>query len=183
MYNATEQFTELNKANVLQASKLAAIAMDNAEKLVKLNLSAAKSALAQSIENAQAVASAKDVQDIFALRARFTESGVQTAMAYSRQIYELASEAQAEYSAVSEEVWSGMTKGMAQWVDTATKSAPAGSDMAVNAFKSTVAATTAAFDQFQRASRQVINLADANVRAAAASASKSTPAAKSAARK
>jgi phasin family protein len=183
MYNATEQFTELNKANVLQASKLAAIAMDNAEKLVKLNLSAAKSALAQSIENAQAVASAKDVQDIFALRARFAESGVQTAMAYSRQIYELASEAQAEYSAVSEEVWSGMTKGMAQWVDTATKSAPAGSDMAVNAFKSTVAATTAAFDQFQRASRQVINLADANVRAAAASAAKSTPAAKSAARK
>ena len=183
MYNATEQFTELNKANVLQASKLAAIAMDNAEKLVKLNLSAAKSALAQSIENAQAVASAKDVQDIFALRARFAESGVQTAMAYSRQIYELASEAQAEYSAVSEEVWSGMTKGMAQWVDTATKSAPAGSDMAVNAFKSTVAATTAAFDQFQRASRQVINLADANVRAAAASAAKSTPATKSAARK
>ena len=183
MYNATEQFTELNKANVAQASKLAAIAMDNAEKLVKLNLSAAKSALAQSIENAQAVASAKDVQDIFALRARIAESGVQTALAYSRNLYELASEAQAEYSAVSEEVWSGVTKGVAQWVDTATKSAPAGSDVAVNAFKSTVAATTAAFDQFQRATKQVINLADANVRAAAATAAKSAPVAKSASRK
>jgi phasin family protein len=176
MYSPTEQFAELNKANVAQAGKLAAIAMENAEKLVKLNLTAAKSALVQSIENAQAVAAAKDVQEVFALRARMAESGVQTALAYSRTLYELASEAQAEYSAVSEEVWSGYTKGVAQWVDTATKSAPAGSDVAVNAFKSTVAATTAAFDQFQRATKQVVNLADASVRAAAASAGKAAPA-------
>ena len=61
---------------------------------------------------------------------------------------------------------------MAAWVDKASKSAPAGSDVAVNAFKSTIAATTAAFDQFQKASKQVVSLADANVRAAAANATK-----------
>ena len=44
-----------------------------------------------------------------------------------------------------------------------------------NAFKSTVAATTAAFDQFQKATKQVVNLADASVRAAAANASKVAP--------
>ena len=80
MYNATEQFVELNKANVAQASKLAAITLGNAEKLLKLNLSAAKSALAQSVENAQAAASVKDVQELFTLRARLAESGVQTAL-------------------------------------------------------------------------------------------------------
>ena len=79
MYNATEQFVELNKANVAQASKIAAITLGNAEKLLKLNLSAAKSALAQSIENAQAAAAVKDVQELFTLRARLAESGVQTA--------------------------------------------------------------------------------------------------------
>jgi phasin family protein len=176
MYSATEQFSELNKANVAQAAKLAAIAMGNAEKIVNLNLTAAKSALAQSIESAQAVAGAKDVQEVLALRARFAESGVQTVLAYSRTLYELTSQAQAEYSAVSEEVWSGYTKGVAQWVDTAAKSAPAGSDVAVNAFKSTFAATTAAFDQFQRATKQVVNIADANIRAAAATAGRSAPA-------
>jgi phasin family protein len=176
MYNASEQFAELNKANVAQASKLAAIAIGNAEKLVQLNLSAYKAAIAQGIENAQAVASAKDPQELFSLRTRIAESGVQTALAYSRTLYELASEAQAEYSAVSEEVWAGYTKGVATWVDNATKAAPAGSDVAVNAFKSTVAATTAAFDQFQRATKQVVNLADASVRAAAASAAKAAPA-------
>ena len=175
MYNATEQFVELNKTNVAQASKLAAIALENTEKLFKLNLLAAKSTLAQGIENAQAAASVKDVQELFSLRTRFAETGVQTALAYSRTLYELASQVQAEYSAISEETWASYSKGVASWVDKASKSAPAGSDVAINAFKSTFAATTAAFDQFQRASKQVVNLADASVRAAAASAVRSAP--------
>lgn len=176
MYNASEQFVELNKANVAQASKFAAITFDNAEKLLKLNLTAAKSALAQSIENAQAAASVKDVQELMALRSRFAESGVQTALAYSRTLYEIASEAQAELSAASEESWVSYSKGVASFVDTAARSAPAGSDVAVNAFKSTFAATAAAFDQFQKATKQVVNLADANIRAAAATAAKAAPA-------
>jgi len=176
MYNATEQFVELNKANVAQASKLAAITLGNAEKLMNLNLSAAKTVVAQGIQNAQAAAEVKDVQELFTLRARLAESGMQTALAYSRTFYELASEAQAELTAVSEETWASYSKGVAHWVDTASKNAPAGSDVAVNAFKSTFAATTAAFDQFQKATRQAVNLADASVRAAAASAVKGAPA-------
>ena len=176
MYNATEQFVELNKANVAQASKIAAVTLGNAEKLMNLNLSAAKTVLAQSIENAQAAASVKDVQELFTLRSRLAESGVQSALAYSRTFYELASEAQAQFSALSEETWASYSRGVATWVDTAAKSAPAGSDVAVNAFKSTFAATTAAFDQFQRATKQVVNIADANIRAAAASAAKAAPA-------
>ena len=44
--------------------------------------------------------------------------------------------------------------------------ASAGSEVAVNAMKQGFAASTAAFDQFQKASKQVVNLADASVRAA-----------------
>ena len=172
MYNATEQFAELSKANVAQATKLAALAIENAEKLFKLNLSAAKVALAQSVEGASAVATIKDVQDLLALRAKYAETGVQSALGYSRSLYEVASEAQAQYSQFAEESLAAYTKGVAAWVDKASKSAPAGSDAAVNAFKSTFAASTAAFDQFQKATKQVVSLADASVRAAAANASK-----------
>jgi phasin family protein len=172
MYNATEQFAEFNKVNVANATKIAALSIENAEKLFKLNLNAAKIALAQGVESAQAAASVKDVQELMALRAKYAESGVQTALSYSRTLYDLASEAQAEYSSMAEEAWANYTKGVAAIVDKASKSAPAGSDAAVNAFKSTFAASTAAFDQFQKASKQVINLADASVRAAAANAGK-----------
>ena len=172
MYNPTEQFAEINKVNVANATKLAALSIENAEKLFKLNLNAAKVALQQSVEGAQAAASVKDVQEMMALRAKYAESGVQTALSYSRTLYDLASEAQAEYSSMAEELWANYTKGVASFVDKASKSAPAGSDVAVNAFKSTFAASTAAFDQFQKATKQVVNLADASVRAAAANASK-----------
>lgn len=172
MYNATEHIADISKANYTNAIKLASLSIENAEKLVNLNLNAAKLALAQGVEGAQEAASVKDVQELFALRAKLTEVGVQAATGYSRGLYELSSEAQSQFSALAEEAWATYTKGVASWMESATKAAPAGSDVAVNALKSTFAASTAAFDQFQRATKQVVNLADASVRAATASTQK-----------
>ena len=177
MYNASEQIAEFSKVNVAQAIKFAALSLENAEKLVTFNLTVAKTALAQGVEGAQAAASVKDVQDLVVLRTKFAEAQVQQAVGYSRDLYEIAAEAQAEYSAFAEQAFATYTKGITAWVDHASKSAPAGSDVAVNAVKSTIAATTAAFDQFQKASKQVVNLADVNVRAAAAKATKNRKAA------
>ncbi len=172
MYNASEQFAALNQANVSNAIKLASLSIENAEKLVSLNINAAKLAIAQAVEGAQAAASVKDVQELLALRAKLAEVGVQSATGYSRSLYELSSEAQAGFSALAEESWATYTKGVASWVETASQSAPAGSDVAVNALKSTFAASAAAFDQFQKATKQVVGFADASVRAATATAVK-----------
>ena len=176
MYNAS-QFAEFNKANVAQATKIAAIAIENAEKLMKLNLDTAKAAFAQGVEGASAVAGVKDPQEFFALPTKYAESGVQSVVGYSRSLYEVVSAAQAQYSAIAEEAMAGYTKGLASWVEQASRSAPAGSEGAINAMKSTVAATSAAFDQFQKASKQVVSLADASLRAAASNATKATTAA------
>lgn len=181
MYNPSEQIAELSKANVANAIKIASLSIEKAEKLVTLNLNAAKLALAQGVEGAQAAASVKDVQELFALRSKIAELGVQSALGYSRTLYELSSETQTELSALAEEAWSAYAKGVATWVEKASASAPAGSDVAINAFRSTIAASTAAFDQFQKATKQVVNLADASVRAAAASAATSTTKSKKAA--
>jgi phasin family protein len=174
MYNPTEQIAELSKTNVASAIKLASMSIDKAEKLVTLNLNAAKLALAQGVEGAQAAASVKDVQELLALRSKIAELGVQSALGYSRTLYELSSEAQTEFSALAEEAWSAYTKGVASWVEKASASAPAGSDVALNAFRSTIAASTAAFDQFQKATKQVVSLADASYRAASATATNGT---------
>jgi phasin family protein len=174
MYTPTETIADLGKTNYANAIKLASLSLENTEKLMKLNLNTARAALAQGVENAQAVSSVKDIQELLALRAKLAEAGVQAATGYSRTLYELSSEAQAEFSALAEEAWAAYTKGVASFVETATKSAPAGSDVAVNAFKSTIAASTAAFDQFQKATKQVVNLADASVRAASAQATKAS---------
>ncbi len=172
MYNATEAFAGINKTNVAQATKLAALALENVDKLAKVNLLTAKSALAQGVEAAQAVAAVKDVQQLATLNTALADASVKTAMAYWKNLYEIATEAQAKLAALVEESGAAYTKEAAVWVDQASKSAPAGSEAAVNAFRQGFAASTAAFDQFNQASRQVVSFADANVRAAAANASK-----------
>jgi phasin family protein len=177
MYNVS-QFAEFNKAGVAQATKLAAIGLESAEKLAKLNLSTAKLALAQGVEGASAAAAVKDVQEFLALPTKYAEAGVQSVVGYSRGLYEISSEAQTQYSVLAEEAIAGYTKGLAAWVEKASASAPAGSEMAINAMKSTVAATSAAFDQLQKASKQVVSFADASVRAAAENATKVTAAPK-----
>src|SRR3954447_7650360 len=115
MYNATEQFAAINRTNVEQATKLAAVALQNAEKIFNANLEAAKFALAQGAESAAAAASVKDVQELFALPARYAEYGVQGALGYSRNLYEIASETQAQFTAVAEEAFAAYTRGFASW--------------------------------------------------------------------
>ena len=166
MYNATEGFAEINKASYDNAIKLASMSLEKVERLAKLNLLTARAALEQSVQGANAVAGVRDAQEFFTLRTKFAEAGVQSALGYSRGVYEIASEAQADLSALAEEAWAHYTKGVAAWVEKAAKHAPAGSDVAVTALKSTVAATTAAFDQLSKATKQVVNFADASVRAA-----------------
>jgi phasin family protein len=170
MYNAKDQFAEINKVGYDNAVKLASLSLEKAERLTKLNLQAAKVALEQGVYSANAVAGIKDVQELVAVRAKLTEAGMQNAMGYSRGVYQIASEAQADFSALAEQAFAMYTKGIAAWVEKAAKNAPAGSDVAVTAMKSTVAATTAAFDQFSKATKQVVSFADASMRAASANA-------------
>ena len=170
MYNAQEQFADFNKANVDNAMKIASISLEKTERLMKLNLQSAKVALDNTVYGANAVAGIKDVQELLAVRAKLAEAGMQHAVGYSRGVYEVASQAQSDFSALAEQAWSAYTKGVAAWVEKATKNAPAGSDIAVTALKSTMAATTAAFDQFSKATKQVASFADASVRAATANA-------------
>jgi phasin family protein len=172
MYNATEQFAEINKASVAQATKLAALSLATAEKFTKFNLLTAKSAFAQGVEGAQSIAAVRDVQQLFALSSKLAEAGTQAALGYSKNLYELATEAQAQYTTLVEDSVASYAKGATTFVDQTGKSTPAGSQAVVNAFRQGLAASTAAFDQFNKASRQVVNLADASVRAAAANSSK-----------
>ena len=119
MYNVTEQFAEINKAGYANAVKLASLSLDKAERLTKLNLQAAKVALEQGVEAANTVAGIKDVQELVAVRAKLTEAGVQSALGYSRGVYQIVSEAQADISALAEEAWAAYTKGFAAWVEKA----------------------------------------------------------------
>ena len=113
------------------------------------------------------------MQDLLALRAKLAEAGVPDALGYSKTpLRSSRRKRKRNISALAEEAWSAYTKGVAV---VGREGQQVGArpvrTSRVNAFKSTVAATTAAFDQFQKATKQVVSLADASVRAATANAS------------
>jgi phasin family protein len=146
------------------AARITRISMDSAERTIAIQLEYAKGAVKQATLTAQAYAQVKDVNQLVGLRARIAENALENTMGYSRSLYEVASEAQSELGKLAEENMSTFQQSVSESVDQAAKSAPAGGDMVAAAFKSSLAATTAAFDTFNKAARNVASYGDASVR-------------------
>jgi phasin family protein len=170
MYAINEYFADFNKSSVEQANKFANATFLGLELLTNLNIATAKSTFESGSKNFKALSEITDLQDLVAFRAKVTESGVENALSYSRDAYEIVSVTGAEVTKLMENGFTTMNKNLVAVVDKAVKSAPAGSDVAVTAIKSTMAATTAAIDSLTKATRQVVDFTDASVRAATAKA-------------
>jgi phasin family protein len=133
---AAEQFASANKANVETLLTIANTAFASAERLAALNLNTARAVLEDSVANAKALLAVKDVQQLVAMQATLAQPAVEKAVAYSRSVYEIATQTQEELSKVVESQFSEMNKNVATALDKAAKNAPAGSDVAVAAVKS-----------------------------------------------
>jgi phasin family protein len=157
---------ELSRAALESAARATRISMDGAERAIAVQLEYTKGAFAQAALTASAVARVKDVQELIALRTRIAENAVENLTGYSRCLYEVASEAQGEYSRLAEERMARFQQAVSETVEQAARSAPAGGDVAVAAIRSQLAATTAAFDSFTKAAKHVASFTDAGVKAA-----------------
>ena len=166
MATTANPLAEVSRATVETAARATRISLDSAERTMAIQLEYAKGALAQAALNAKAVSQVKDVQGLLAMPNRLAESAIENLIGYSRSLYEVASEAQSEYSRLAEERMASFQQAMAESVDQAAKAAPAGGDVAVAALKSQLAATTAAFDSFTKAAKHFSSFADAGVKAA-----------------
>jgi phasin family protein len=157
--------SEIGRKSVETAVQATRISMDSAERVINVQLEYAKGAIQQATLNARAASQAKDVQELLSLRSRIAENALENLMGYSRSLYEVASTAQSEYSRLAEQRMAALQQAFAETVEQASKSAPAGSDVAVAAMKSQLAAATAAFDSFTKAAKHVASFTDAGVTA------------------
>ncbi len=117
MYQAPEQLTALNKANLEIAKRFAGVAMEGAERMLDLQLKAAKSAFADSVETAKVLASVKDIQQFAALKDELAQPAIEKATAYAKSVYDVAAATQAEYSKLFEEQVSVFNKQMVTALD------------------------------------------------------------------
>ena len=162
-----EQIVASHKANVETLFGLTAKAFEGVEKLVELNLSAAKAALSESAQNSQTVLSVKDAQELLALQASLFQPLAEKTAAYSRHLYDIASGTGAEFGKAFEAQATDAQKKFMAVVDNAAKNAPAGSETAVAVFKSAIAAGNNALESVQKAVKQATDVAEANFNAVA----------------
>jgi phasin family protein len=166
MFTTPEQFASANKASVEAMLSLANTALASAERIAALILNTARSLLEDGVANTKAILGAKDPQEALAVQASLAQPNVEKAVAYTRSVYEISAQSKEEVAKLLEGQFGDFQKQVAGLLDKAAKSAPAGSDVAVNAVKSAIAAATSAFDSMNKAAKQVAEIAEANVAAA-----------------
>ena len=165
MFTTPEQFAAANKATVDSLLSVANTALASAERIAALNLNTARSMMEDSVSGAKALMGAKDVQEALSIQASLAQPNVEKAVAYSRSVYEITAQTKEELAKMVEAQFGDFQKTVAALLDKAAKSAPAGSDVAV-AVKSAVAAANSAFENMNKAAKQVAEMTEANVAAA-----------------
>ena len=165
-----EQVVASHKANMETLFGLTNTAFEGVEKIVELNLTASKAALAEVGDHAQAVLSVKDAQELLALQSGLLQPLAEKTAAYSRHLYDIASGSTAEFGKAFEGQAADAQKKFMGLVDNAAKNAPAGSETAVAVMKSAVSAANNAFESVQKAVKQASDVAEANFNAVATTA-------------
>jgi phasin family protein len=166
MFATPEQFAATNKAGVDALFTIAQAQFAAFERLSALNFNATKAAFEDSVNQAKALLSVKDPQEFVNLSAASAQPALEKAIAYSRNVYEVATQAQVEVKNLAEGQAAAMNKNVTSLIDNFTKNAPAGSEAAVTAIKSAMATANSAYDSFTKVVKQATDIAEANVTAA-----------------
>jgi len=166
MYVTPEQIAAANKSGIEAILSLASNQFAAFERLANLNAHAVKSAFEDSVANARALAGAKDVQEFINLQTSFAQPAVEKAIAWSKSVYEVTAQANAELTKTAEVRASEWNQNLVSILDKAAQNAPGGSDVAVSAVKQMIATANSAYDSFSKATKQATEIAEANVAAA-----------------
>ena len=169
-----EQVLASQKASLETLFGLTTRAFEGVEKLVELNLTASKTALAEAAGTTQSILTVKDAQELLALQASMFQPLAEKTAAYSRHLYDIAAGTGAEFGKTFEAQATDAQKKFLAVVDNAAKNAPAGSETAVAVFKSAVAAGNNALESVQKAVKQATDVAEANFNAVASTAVNAT---------
>ena len=167
MYQTPDQLLALNKANLEIAARLAGVALQGAERMLDLQLKAAKSAFADGIENAKTFAAVKDVREFAALKDNVAQPSIEKATAYAKSVYDVATATQAEVGKLVEAQFAEFNKQVVTTLDQLVKTAPAGSEVGIAAFKSGIAAVNSAYDNMSKVAKQFTEATQSNLEAVA----------------
>ena len=142
MFSYQDQFSAATKthfqAQLDLINTITSKTFEGIEKIVELNLSAAKASLEESSAAAQQFAAVKDPQELLALATAHAQPTAEKAAAYGRHLANILSTTQAELTKAAEAQVAETSRKVTSLVDEISKNAPAGSENAVALLKSAI---------------------------------------------
>lgn len=164
--NTPEQFVQMQKVTLDTFQAVALKSVEGFEKIAELNIQAFKTSLTETSDQVKAALAAKDVKAFGDLTTVGAQPAVEKFAAYANHVYEIASDTGTEIARIFEKQFADSNKQLTAAIDAMAKSAPAGTEGVVTFVKSAVTAANTAYDQVNKAARQVADIAEANIAAA-----------------
>jgi phasin family protein len=142
------------------------------EKLTNMTLEMVRANLERFAQQGQALVGQKDPQQVWQEMQKNLAANIEALTEQQRQLSELFKEHRNELSKTVAAQIAAINKEVAEMLDNLAKAAPAGSEVAINAAKSALAAASAAYENIQKAFQQVNEIVEANLSAATNAATK-----------
>lgn len=166
MFAFPDQFVALHRQSLESAQAIALASFAGLEKLTHLNVQAAKASVEEGVQKGVSLLETRDVKSLTDTMSDSAQPGNDKFTAYARHVYEIASETGTEISKVVEKQFSESNRQMTAAIEALAKNAPVGSEGLVTLVKSAVTAANSTWDQANKATRQVVEMTEANVASA-----------------
>jgi phasin family protein len=141
-------------------------ALDSMEKLMHLNVAAARASMEESAATARQALHARDPQEILRLVRAQTGPNFGKAIAYSNHLVNIATNAQAELARVAEEQVAEVGRRAGEMVDEVARVAPPGVDSVLVVMKSAIGKASNGYAQMNKTTRQAVVALENNSNAA-----------------
>ncbi|KZE31786.1 phasin family protein [Crenobacter luteus] len=172
-----QEFSALGHAQLDKAVRFSSILLGSVERFAQLQLDLSRKLLADNAQAIKSLAEVKDAKSLTEWQSAQAQPTIDQAFSVARNVYDASVATQNEIAAFLEEQVAELNKNVIGGLDRFAKNAPAGSDVAVNAVKSFINTTNAAFESVSKTAKKVgAELAEAGVEAATHSAQAATAA-------
>jgi phasin family protein len=166
MTNTPEQFVQMQKVALDTYQAVALKSVEGFEKIAELNIQAIKASVTETSDQVKSALATKDAKAFGDLAMVGAQPAVEKLAAYANHMYEIASDTGTEIARIFEKQFADSNKQLTAAIDAIARNAPAGTEGMATFVKSAVSAANTAYDQVNKAARQVADIAEANIAAA-----------------
>ncbi len=179
MLNAPEQFTTAARAQLESQLHMATAVtdsmIDSMEKVIGLNLQAAKASLDNSVGNVQQLLTVKDPQEFLSVSSTQSQPQTDIALTYARHLASIATTAHFELAKAAETQVTESSRQLVSLLDSFGKVAPAGADTAITMMKSAIDNVSSGYAQLNRSAKVAIEAMEQNMSAASSQLTQLAP--------